>query len=49
MIIESDMSLDGLEKSQLLGKGGNGKIYRYPLLNKEYAVKFVSITKYGST
>lgn len=40
VIIGSDMSLDGLEKSQLLGKGGNGKIYRYPLLNKEYAVKF---------
>ena len=43
VIVGSDMPLEGLEKSHLLGSGGNGKIYRYPLLNKDYAVKFVSV------
>lgn len=43
VIVGSDMPLEGLEKSHLLGKGGNGRVYRYPLLNKDYAVKFVSV------
>ena len=30
------------EKSEKLGKGGNGTVFRYPLLNEEYAVKLVS-------
>ena len=42
VIVGSDMWLDGLDKSPLLGRGGNGRIYKHPLLNEEYAVKLVS-------
>ena len=31
-----------VSSTNLLGKGGNGKTFKYPLLNKEFAVKFVS-------
>ena len=35
------MPLVDLERSKLLGKGGNGKTYQYPILNKDYAGKLV--------
>ena len=35
------MPLVDLERSKLLGKGGNGRTYQYPILNKDYAVKLV--------
>ena len=31
-----------VSSSNILGKGGNGMTFKYPLLNKEFAVKFVS-------
>jgi serine/threonine protein kinase len=33
------MWLDAVEQSPLLGRGGNGRIYKHPLLNQEYAAK----------
>ena len=38
-----------IEKSQQLGKGGNGRIFRYPLLNESYAVKHVSLSELHAT